>query len=331
MPRETVDPLKRETTSGMRNISGACLAIFWLLGAALPAQGPLPEEKPQSEAAIEAPAEEPGEAPAAEPVPTPADKPDVEPEAGTPPATEIPKPDDKPSPAESPDGTPETGGPKPPEKPTPPPPQTPAEDAVPPKPVTPPVIPIENEDDATYKACTAALTAMGATFQEQKRVDDGNGCGMDRPITVTRLSPSVALQPEGTFRCETALQLARMTRDMIVPTANLSLPDMGALKAVNHASGYVCRNRNSAETGKMSEHARGNAVDIAALTFEGGAVPMVIAKQDDGTLPAAFQRSLNAFACLYFTTVLSPGSDAAHQDHLHLDVIKRKSGFRYCR
>uniref|UniRef100_UPI002617FC8A extensin family protein n=1 Tax=uncultured Rhizobium sp. TaxID=155567 RepID=UPI002617FC8A len=43
------------------------------------------------------------------------------------------------------------------------------------------------------------------------------------------------------------------------------------------------------------------------------------------------QRSLNAMACLYFTTVLSPGSDAAHQDHLHLDVIKRNSGFRYCR
>lgn len=172
---------------------------------------------------------------------------------------------------------------------------------------------------------------MGATFEEDKRVDDGNGCGMDRPITVTTLSPSVALEPKGTFRCETALQLARMTRDMIGPAANLSLSDMGALKAVNHASGYVCRNRNSAETGKMSEHARGNAVDIAALTFERGTVPMVIAKQDDGTFAAAFQRSLNAFACLYFTTVLSPGSDAAHQDHLHLDVIKRKSGFRYCR
>ena len=57
----------------------------------------------------------------------------------------------------------------------------------------------------------------------------------------------------------------------------------------------------------------------------------MIARQDDGTAEAAFQRALNALACLYFTTVLSPGSDAAHQDHLHLDVIKRRSGFRYCR
>ncbi|MBC7084727.1 MAG: extensin family protein, partial [Firmicutes bacterium] len=36
-------------------------------------------------------------------------------------------------------------------------------------------------------------------------------------------------------------------------------------------------------------------------------------------------------ACLYFTTVLSPGSDDAHKDHLHLDVIERKSGYRFCR
>ena len=176
-----------------------------------------------------------------------------------------------------------------------------------------------------------ALKDLGATFEQPARIDDGNGCGIDRPITLTRLSPTVALEPAGTFRCETALQLARMTRDMIAPAAKLGLSDKGALKTVNQASGYICRNRNSAENGKISEHARGNAVDIAALTFERGTVPMVIAKQDDGTFAAAFQRSLNAMACLYFTTVLSPGSDAAHQDHLHLDVIKRNSGFRYCR
>jgi len=46
---------------------------------------------------------------------------------------------------------------------------------------------------------------------------------------------------------------------------------------------------------------------------------------------AAFQRTLNAAACLYFTTVLSPGSDDAHRDHVHLDGMKRTGGYRYCR
>jgi len=35
--------------------------------------------------------------------------------------------------------------------------------------------------------------------------------------------------------------------------------------------------------------------------------------------------------CLFFRTVLSPGSDATHQDHLHLDVLERKGGYLYCR
>ena len=38
-----------------------------------------------------------------------------------------------------------------------------------------------------------------------------------------------------------------------------------------------------------------------------------------------------AAPCLHFTTVLSPGSDAAHQNHLHLDVMERENGYRYCR
>ena len=52
---------------------------------------------------------------------------------------------------------------------------------------------------------------------------------------------------------------------------------------------------------------------------------------EDSTLEGAFQRTATAGACLHFTTVLSPGSDAAHETHLHLDVLERKGGYRYCR
>ncbi|SSC66139.1 unnamed protein product [Ciceribacter selenitireducens ATCC BAA-1503] len=168
-------------------------------------------------------------------------------------------------------------------------------------------------------------------FETAAPIDDGEGCGMSNPVIVREILPGIKLSPEATFRCETALQLARMTRETIIPAARIALADKGELKAIQQASAYVCRNRNSAATGKISEHAHGNAIDIAALEFDKGTVPMVIAAQDDGTFPAAFQRSLNAAACLYFTTVLSPGSDEAHKDHLHLDVIERKSGYRFCR
>lgn len=204
----------------------------------------------------------------------------------------------------------------------------PATSAEPPPPPPPPV---ETEDKAAFEACTAELKSLGAAFRTLPRIDDGNGCGIDKPIAMTRLSAGVAIEPEVTARCETLLQLARMTCDLVEPAARLGLPEMGRLNVVHQASGYVCRKRNGADTGKISEHARGNAVDISALEFEKGTVPMKIAASEAPDLAAAFQRALNAAACLYFTTVLSPGSDDAHRDHMHLDVMKRTGAYRYCR
>ena len=191
--------------------------------------------------------------------------------------------------------------------------------------------PVETEDPAAYAGCIADLKAIGASFREVDRIDDGNGCGIDKPLIVDKVLPGVSLSPPATIRCETALQLARTSKQFIIPAARTGLPGKAALTSINQASGYVCRLRNSAKTGKISEHARGNGIDIASLSFGKTTVPMRIVKQEDSTLEDAFQRTFNAAACLYFTTVLSPGSDAAHQDHMHLDVIERRGGYRYCR
>jgi hypothetical protein len=186
------------------------------------------------------------------------------------------------------------------------------------------------EELEAYQTCIGALTQMGAVFTEKDRIEEGAQCGIDRPVEVEAVLPDVRLEPKGILRCEAALQLARMTRDLMKPAAKAVFPDK-PLTAIRHASTYVCRNRNSAEDGKLSEHALGNAIDIAGLSFGEEDLPVRIARQDDGSPQAVFQRAFNALTCLYFTTVLSPGSDATHQDHMHLDVIERKGGFRYCR
>lgn len=245
--------------------------------------------------------------------PVPLPKP---PQADQAPAAELPVPAEKPKERQAP------AAPEPEKK---------EEPAAPTEPVPPPPPPIETEDQAAFEACTAELKELGAQFKLLPRIDDGEGCGIDKPVAMTRLSAEVAIEPEATARCETLLQLARMTRDLVEPVARLGLPDMGKLEAVHQASGYVCRKRNGADAGKISEHARGNAIDIAALEFEKGPVPMKIVAQEDSDLAAAFQRALNAAACLYFTTVLSPGSDETHRDHMHLDAMKRTGGYRYCR
>lgn len=189
--------------------------------------------------------------------------------------------------------------------------------------------PLVREDDATFAACIGALKAGGAIIEETAPVEPKNGCGITRPIVLKRLSTDVEIKPEATLRCETALQLQRWIKGSIAPAIEASTPEK-KLAGLEQASAYVCRNRNNAASGKVSEHAYGNAVDIAAFEFSDGSRLDIAPREKDSTIEGALQRAAVATACLYFTTVLDPGSDAAHETHLHLDVIKRKSGYRYC-
>ncbi|MCV9961347.1 extensin family protein [Pararhizobium sp. BT-229] len=199
------------------------------------------------------------------------------------------------------------------------------------KPEPEPVLTIEPEDGKEYAACLAELKRIGATFREEKRIDDGKGCGIDKPLTLEMVLPGIALKPQGQMRCETALELARWTKDAVLPAAKAALESEGPLTAINQASSYVCRLRNNATTGKISEHARGNAIDIASFTFKSGKSIEIQPRDEDSTLAGAFQRAVTATGCLYFETVLDPGSDEAHENHLHFDVLERRNGYRYCR
>lgn len=190
---------------------------------------------------------------------------------------------------------------------------------------------VEPEDEKALASCIDELKSMGAEFETAPRIDDGNGCGIDKPLIVKSVSQSVKLSPAGTMRCETALELARWMRDSVAPAAQTAMEKEGGVTTINQASAYVCRLRNNAATGKISEHARGNAVDIASFTFKSGLTVAIQPREEDSTLVGAFQRAVTATGCLYFSTVLDPTSDEAHENHLHFDVIERKGGYRYCR
>lgn len=102
----------------------------------------------------------------------------------------------------------------------------------------------------------------------------------------------------------------------------------GGLAAIQVASHYACRTRNSKPGARLSEHARGRAIDISAFILADGTR---ITIEDgwngsDGTL----LRKLHASACGPFGTVLGPESDRFHKDHFHLDIADYRSG-AYCR
>lgn len=300
-------------------------ATAFLTGARLPPHGPVPQARPDTaDTTKPTPLPDKAEPPAPEDVPAPQQKPDVK-EPGAPAPEHPPAPPPEPAkPAKPMQGPPLPPGglesPQAPEEAKPPGEQTLEEQH----------LTIEPESDKEHAECTAALQALGVVFKETPRIDDGNGCGIDKPIIVSEALPGIKLKPEATIRCPAALALARWMKESVIPTASAALPEQGRLTTVNQATAYMCRLRNGAETGKISEHARGNAIDIASFHFEKGDDVAVRSRREDPTLTGAFQRTVSAAGCLYFTTVLDPESDAAHETHFHLDVIERKGGYRYC-
>ena len=294
-----------------------------------PAQVPVPQPKPgegQSSTPSEKPSDEMPQSPAEAPKPAPKpqrpeeQKPDAKPQA-----SEEQKSDDEKTPADkgSDDARREGEGKDDGER------KKPGDEAA--KPDEKPPEPVKPEDPAALQACLGALKEIGAEFKQLEPIRDAEqGCGIEAPLELSVVLPGIKLEPSGTMRCETALALSRWTKEMMLPAAALALPEK-KVTAIANASTYICRNRNSAENGKISEHAKGNAVDISTIAFDKGEPLVMKPRVEDGTPEGAFQRTITAAACLFFRTVLSPGSDATHQDHLHLDVLERKGSYLYCR
>jgi hypothetical protein len=184
------------------------------------------------------------------------------------------------------------------------------------------------EPEEELRACLAALTDLGATFVTGDPITEAEDrdCGMVNPVTITQIAAGVDLEPEAILRCDAALAAARWVADAVSPFSQ-KLGDRGRLVGLDNGTAYLCRPRADGET---SEHAFGNALDIMAFRFESGDPIPVQPRGGDGTIEESFQRAVRSAACLDFTTVLGPGSDADHRDHLHLDVKRRENGFRIC-
>ncbi|WP_394688219.1 extensin family protein [Hoeflea sp.] len=193
----------------------------------------------------------------------------------------------------------------------------------------PATITTPEDSKAALALCESELQELGVNFERLEPVTGENGCGIASPYAIAAIAPGVTLKPATELRCETALSLARWVRDVVLPSAR-ALPESLRLRAINHGSTYVCRRRNNLPTGKMSEHSIGNAIDIVSFEFDDREPLAVTPRNGKGSIEEAFQRAVRAGACLHFTTVLGPGADASHDNHLHFDIAKRRGGYRLC-
>ena len=181
--------------------------------------------------------------------------------------------------------------------------------------------PAPPEPDAT---CPGLLSGRTVVATAVPPIADGDGCGIAAPVRVEAIvlrdGRRVPLVPAATMRCDLAASLADWLRDDVVPATGSE----GDLVGVADAAAYTCRNRNHLSGERLSEHARGNAIDILALRFARRTIWIA-----DATT-RAFWAALKPSACLRFATVLGPGSDAFHATDLHLDLERRRSGAHLC-
>jgi hypothetical protein len=133
----------------------------------------------------------------------------------------------------------------------------------------------------------------------------------------------VAVTPVATLQCGMAESFAAWIRDEVVPRL---APLKSPLRAVFNEDSYECRGRNRVVGAKVSEHGKGNAIDVRAFVLADGRKLVLT----DVNAPKSLRLSLQESACGRFTTVLGPGSDAYHEQHIHLDVLARHNGYRIC-
>jgi hypothetical protein len=133
----------------------------------------------------------------------------------------------------------------------------------------------------------------------------------------------VTLAPAATLRCPMAESVVHWVRDEVTSTAL----EFGAqLKSLFVDTSFDCRSRNHVKGAKLSEHGHANAIDLRGLLLANGRTIVLT----DQAVDKEAREHLRQTACTRFTTVLGPGSDGYHENHIHLDIVERRSGYRIC-
>jgi hypothetical protein len=169
-------------------------------------------------------------------------------------------------------------------------------------------------------ACRAVLDRSEVTYTALEPAGEGACARPDRLIGDSL--PLAPRRPPTT--CAVSAALSRWVETDVRPAARDML---GApLARIEHFGAYSCRRLYGRGTGAWSEHATGNAIDIAAFVLDDGRRVSVLGDWTGSDPEAAFLRRVRDRACDAFGTVLSPDYNAAHRDHLHLDQAARGFG-----
>jgi len=187
--------------------------------------------------------------------------------------------------------------------------------------------PAASDQPAAPSACRLALTDAIAIAPSIPPVKGPGACGGDDLVRLESVVLSdkrrVAVKPAAILRCRMAAAVAQWVREDIAPLA----AGLGTtVSELDNFDSFECRGRNRVAGAKLSEHGRANALDVRGVKLANGRMLSLT----DRDAPRDVREKAMVSVCERFTTVLGPGSDGYHEDHIHLDLAERRNGYRIC-
>ncbi|PYE89753.1 extensin family protein [Phyllobacterium leguminum] len=175
----------------------------------------------------------------------------------------------------------------------------------------------EKKDERVYQTACPALMNGEVRGKLVAPLTDGD-CGERSPLSLTAIGKEnpLALAAPVTVNCAMATTLAQWAGEV----RKAALKSFNAeIEAVATGSDYQCRKVNRGSSGRVSEHAFANALDIMSFRFKNGRTTELAAGWNGKPEEKEFWRSIHKTSCDMFMTVIGPDGDAAHKTNLHLD------------
>jgi hypothetical protein len=170
--------------------------------------------------------------------------------------------------------------------------------------------------------CAAVLRASRLPMTPVQPLNAGQ-CGHSGAVRLK--TDGLSLRPDSpVLSCPMAAATHLWLRDVVQPAAQAHF---GArVTGIDHFGSYACRSLYGQPGAALSEHARANALDVGGFRLSNGRRVAVLQQWNGTAQERAFLREVRDGACKLFGTTLSPDYNAAHADHLHLDMAVRGSG-----
>ena len=218
-----------------------------------------------------------------------------------------------------------------------------SQQAGPPMSLYAPGVPVPDEDDADYQpgpprpydGAPPVATHPPPSYSPYPQRAEPAPLGAERPVPLGPLraprvtaAGQVEVEPPATLACPIVSALDKWIAAAVQPAALRWF--RRPVVEIKQISAYSCRGMNGDPNAHISEHAFGNALDIAEFQLADGHKISVQYGWRGTPAEQGFLHDVQLAACEEFTTVLAPGANVYHYNHIHVDLMRRASGRSIC-